>query len=136
MGSSGHCLILSDCSASCSFSLRSSVSNYSTTRTVISIVLLLSATLTATDTVAVLALLKKSKFPKVHTIIFGEGILNDAVAIILFKITLKINNHSDQMNVLSAAGVTQFLKTFVVVTILSIILGLAIGYLFLYTVGS
>lgn len=97
--------------------------------------LLLSATLTATDTVAVLAMLKKSKFPKVHTIIFGEGILNDAVAIILFKIALKMNGHADQMNVLSAAGVFQFLKTFLIVTLLSIVLGIAIGYFFLYTVG-
>jgi NhaP-type Na+/H+ or K+/H+ antiporter len=98
-------------------------------------VLLLSATLTATDTVSVLAMIKKSKFPKVHTIIFGEGILNDSVAIILFKITLKMNSYSDQMNVLSMSGVMHFLKNFAVVTIFSILLGLTIGYLFLYTVG-
>ena len=98
-------------------------------------VLLLSATLTATDTVAVLALIKKAKFPKVHTIIFGEGILNDSVAIILFKITLKMNTYSDQMNVLSFAGVMRFLKNFALVTTFSIFLGLSIGYLFLFTVN-
>ena len=46
--------------------------------------MLLSATLTATDTVSLLSLIKKNQFPKIHSIIFGEGVLNDSVAIILF----------------------------------------------------
>ena len=96
---------------------------------------LLSATLTATDTVAVLALIKKNKFPKVHSIIFGEGLLNDAVAIILFKITLNMHGYHDQMNTLSFAGVARFFQTFVFVTIFSVLLGLLIGYIFLYTVS-
>ena len=49
--------------------------------------LLLSATLTATDTVTVLNFIKRKKFPKVHSIIFGEGLLNDSVALILVKLT-------------------------------------------------
>ena len=47
--------------------------------------LLLAATLTATDTVSVLNILKERKYPKLHSIIFGEGIFNDAIAILLFK---------------------------------------------------
>ena len=47
--------------------------------------LLLAATLTATDTVAVLNIIKERQYPKLHSIIFGEGIFNDAVAILLFK---------------------------------------------------
>lgn len=57
--------------------------------------MLLSATLTATDTVSVLTLLQNKKFVKVYTIIFGEGIMNDSVAIILFKLAMGINSYWD-----------------------------------------
>jgi NhaP-type Na+/H+ or K+/H+ antiporter len=39
--------------------------------------------------VASLTLLKASEFPKLFSIIFGEGLVNDAVAIILFKVVGK-----------------------------------------------
>ena len=35
---------------------------------------------------AALTLIKASEFPKLFSIIFGEGMVNDAVAIILFKV--------------------------------------------------
>lgn len=72
--------------------------------------LLLSATLTATDTVSVLSLIKKKKFPKVHSIIFGEGLLNDSVAIILFKMTLNLDNLNDELNILDFNGLFLLLK--------------------------
>jgi sodium/hydrogen exchanger-like protein 6/7/sodium/hydrogen exchanger 8 len=45
-----------------------------------------SATISATDSVAALTLIKSSEFPQLFSIIFGEGMVNDAVAIILFKV--------------------------------------------------
>lgn len=45
-----------------------------------------SATISATDSVAALTLIKAQDFPKIFSIIFGEGMVNDAVAIILFKV--------------------------------------------------
>lgn len=45
-----------------------------------------SATICATDSVAALTLISPKKFPKLFSIIFGEGMVNDAVAIILFKV--------------------------------------------------
>lgn len=45
-----------------------------------------SATISATDSVAALTLIKPSEYPKLFSIIFGEGMVNDAVAIILFKV--------------------------------------------------
>lgn len=45
-----------------------------------------SATISATDSVAALTLIKAQDFPKLFSIIFGEGMVNDAVAIILFKV--------------------------------------------------
>lgn len=49
-----------------------------------------SATISATDSVAALTLIDSIKFPKMFSIIFGEGMVNDAVAIILFKVVGKI----------------------------------------------
>ena len=49
----------------------------------------MAATLTATDTVSVLNIIKERDFPRLHSIIFGEGIINDAVALLLFK-TIKV----------------------------------------------
>jgi sodium/hydrogen exchanger-like protein 6/7/sodium/hydrogen exchanger 8 len=45
-----------------------------------------SATICATDSVAALTMIKSDKYPKLFSIIFGEGMVNDAVAIILFKV--------------------------------------------------
>ena len=47
-------------------------------------VLMLSSVLCATDTVAAMSLIKPDKFPVLNAVLFGEGVINDAVAIILF----------------------------------------------------
>jgi NhaP-type Na+/H+ or K+/H+ antiporter len=54
-----------------------------------SLIVKYSATISATDSVAALTLIKASEFPKIFSIIFGEGMVNDAVAIILFKVVGK-----------------------------------------------
>jgi len=46
--------------------------------------LLLAAVLCATDTVAALTIVKEKSFPTLNSILFGEGVVNDAVAILLF----------------------------------------------------
>lgn len=51
-----------------------------------SLIVKYSATICATDSVAALTLIKANEFPKMFSIIFGEGMVNDAVAIILFKV--------------------------------------------------
>lgn len=93
--------------------------------------LLLSATLTATDTVSILSLIKKQKFPKVHSIIFGEGLLNDSVAIILFKLTLNLNSLNEELNILDFKGLFFLLQEFFKVSFLSILIGIVISYLYL-----
>ena len=52
--------------------------------------LLLSAVLWATDTVAALAIVKESEYPTLNSILFGEGVVNDAVAILIFKTVEKM----------------------------------------------
>lgn len=47
--------------------------------------LLIASCLVPTDTVGVLTMIKEKEFPKIYTIIFGEGVLNDAVCLVLFK---------------------------------------------------
>ena len=58
------------------------------------ITLLFSATICATDSVAALTMIKPKKYPKLFSIVFGEGMVNDAVAIILFNSVLKIFGNS------------------------------------------
>ena len=51
-------------------------------------ILLMSALLCSTDTVAAISLLDPIKQPKLFSVVFGEGIANDAVSIILFNVVL------------------------------------------------
>lgn len=46
--------------------------------------MIFSATICATDSVAALTMIKPEKYPKLFSVLFGEGMVNDAVAIILF----------------------------------------------------
>ena len=47
--------------------------------------LLLASVLCATDTVAALTIVKEKQFPTLNSILFGEGVVNDAVSILLFR---------------------------------------------------
>ena len=44
--------------------------------------LLLASVLCATDTVAAITIVKEKSFPTLNSILFGEGVVNDAVAIL------------------------------------------------------
>jgi len=47
--------------------------------------LALGSVLAASDVVAVLTIINEATQPRLHALLFGEGITNDAIAIILFK---------------------------------------------------
>lgn len=49
-----------------------------------------SATLCASDAVAALTMVKYEESPRLFSCIFGEGIVNDAIAIILFQTVKKL----------------------------------------------
>jgi hypothetical protein len=49
-------------------------------------VLLFSSVISATDTVAALTFVKEDTEPKLFAILFGEGVINDAVCIVLYNI--------------------------------------------------
>jgi len=62
----------------------------------------LGATLSATDPVTVIAIFNTYKVdPKLYTIIFGESLLNDAVAIVMFEALGRISTTGAKVGVVS-----------------------------------
>jgi len=55
-------------------------------------ILLFSSVITATDTVAALTFVKENTEPKLFSIMLGEGVINDAVCIVLYKIIQKLSS--------------------------------------------
>ncbi|CAB1118081.1 unnamed protein product [Ectocarpus sp. CCAP 1310/34] len=47
--------------------------------------MLMAAVFSAADEVATLSLIKQAEFPKLSAVLFGEGVLNDAMSILLFQ---------------------------------------------------
>jgi len=56
--------------------------------------LVLASVLCATDTVAALTIVKEKEFPQLYSIMFGEGIVNDAVSILIFETIMKVFDSS------------------------------------------
>lgn len=89
------------------------------------------ATLSATDPVTILAIFNTYKVdPKLYTVIFGESILNDAIAIVLFETAQKYipdpeagTNHGN-LNVLTFF---EAIGLFLLVFFGSLLIGVAIG---------
>ena len=86
--------------------------------------LFVGATLSATDVVCTLALIKEDKTPKLHSILFGEASSNDAIAILLLS-----SLHNVSIDKIDAASVFQFISEFLYNCIASVLLGLLFGVL-------
>lgn len=92
------------------------------------------ATLSATDPVTILAIFNTYKVdPKLYTVIFGESILNDAIAIVLFETAQKYKPKEmpdgDEASGGNLTLLTLFesFGVFMLVFSLSLIIGLAVG---------
>lgn len=84
------------------------------------------ATLSATDPVTILAIFNTYKVdPKLYTIIFGESILNDAIAIVLFETAQKYKNSS--VGRLTPFSFFESIGIFLMVFFGSMLIGLMIG---------
>lgn len=84
------------------------------------------ATLSATDPVTILAIFTSYKVdPKLYTIIFGEAILNDAIAIVIFEAAQKAKSGPAEMSGLASLffGIGTFLFDFFG----SLAIGVAVG---------
>ncbi|EAS01743.2 sodium/hydrogen exchanger family protein (macronuclear) [Tetrahymena thermophila SB210] len=96
----------------------------------ISDMLLFSAVLCATDTVAALSLVKESQYPQLNSVLFGEGIINDAISIVIFR---SVKNFMIEANSNFNVGtIFLILLDFFKLLILSVIMGVTIGLLISY----
>jgi solute carrier family 9 (sodium/hydrogen exchanger), member 6/7 len=85
------------------------------------------ATLSATDPVTILAIFNTYKVdPKLYTIIFGESILNDAIAIVLFETAQKYREGASAGK-LSPLALLESIGVFLLVFFGSLLIGLVIG---------
>lgn len=95
------------------------------------------ATLSATDPVTILAIFNTYKVdPKLYTIIFGESILNDAIAIVIFETAQKYNKGTEAasygfISFIEATGI--FLLVFFGSLMIGVIVGVGTALLLKFT---
>jgi len=95
------------------------------------------ATLSATDPVTILAIFNTYKVdPKLYTVIFGESILNDAVAIVLFETAQKYREgaaagHLTLLSLFESIGI--FFLVFFGSLVIGLIVGIGTSLLLKYT---
>lgn len=78
----------------------------------------LGAVLSASDVVCALSLIQEEVTPRLHSILFGEAVINDAVGILLFHSLQKVN-----LSKINASSVFVFLGNFVWSSLASVALG-------------
>ena len=69
-------------------------------------IILMCSLLCSTDVIAAVSLIKPDKQPKLFSLVFGEGITNDAVSIILFNTVVTYSRQSDKFDASSALEIT------------------------------
>lgn len=87
--------------------------------------MLVCALLCSSDVVAAVSIVSYSEQPKLYSCIFGEGVFNDIVSIILFS---AVNFFQDGMT-FSASTPFIIIGAFLALAIVSLALGLAMGFL-------
>ncbi|KAI9884512.1 MAG: hypothetical protein M1823_003695 [Watsoniomyces obsoletus] len=86
------------------------------------------ATLSATDPVTILAIFNTYQVdPKLYTIIFGESILNDAIAIVLFETAQRYKEGGSIGSGLSVFSLLQGVGVFLLIFFGSLLIGVAVG---------
>lgn len=60
----------------------------------INIILVLSATLCSSDAVAALTMINQETQSRLFSVVFGEGLVNDAVSIIIFGVAKDVDRKS------------------------------------------
>ncbi|XP_058761346.1 sodium/hydrogen exchanger 1-like [Vicia villosa] len=90
--------------------------------------LAIGAILSATDSVCTLQVLSQDETPFLYSIVFGEGVVNDATSIVLFNSVQSLNFSS--INAITALKLLgTFLYLFCTSTALGVIVGLASAYI-------
>lgn len=86
-------------------------------------ILYFSAIICSTDSVAALTLIKPNKHPKLFAVVFGEGMVNDAVSIILFQCVSMVYKSRDN----SQFHYKQLAFQILYISIISLLLGILGG---------
>lgn len=86
------------------------------------------AALSATDPVTILAIFNTYKVdPKLYTVIFGESILNDAIAIVVFETAQRYKDGGTKGSSLNIFSLFQGVGIFILVFFGSLFIGVAVG---------
>ena len=93
-------------------------------------VLLMCSLLCSTDVIAAVSLINPAEKPKLFSLVFGEGITNDAVSIILFQTVVK---YTSQETEFTASSTFVIAKDFSSLGLWSILTGLLFGLMCSYT---
>ena len=92
-------------------------------------ILLFASVISATDTIAALTFIHEETEPKLFAILFGEGVINDAVCIVLYRILSEFTKSGKPFT--SSTPLMMFGK-FLTLTIFSFLIGLVCGCLCAY----
>ena len=79
-----------------------------------------------TDTVAAVAIVKEKDFPQLSSIILGEGVVNDAVSIILFQTVMNMRDSNNEVHINGTILVKSVLL-FAYILIGSVLIGIVFG---------
>ena len=83
-----------------------------------------AAVISATDAVAALTFIHEDTEPKLFSILFGEGVVNDAVCIVIYKILTDFQRGGGQF---SFSAVVGMFETFLSLFLWSFVIGLGMG---------
>lgn len=89
-------------------------------------ILLMCSLLCCTDVVAAISIVKYEDQPKLFSLIFGEGITNDAVCIILFNTVLEYSGPDSEF---SSSTPFKIIGSFLALSFFSILTGVIMGLL-------
>jgi len=82
--------------------------------------------LCSTDVIAAVSIIKFDKQPKLFCLIFGEGILNDAVCIILFNTVLKFTKSSAEFD---SSAPFVIIEDFLFLGVMSLLTGIVFAFI-------
>ena len=91
--------------------------------------MLMCSLLCSSDVIAAISLISYEKQPRLFSIIFGEGIINDAVSIILFNTVMK---YTSKTSVINAGTPFKILANFFTLGFNSLFIGLIFGLMSSY----
>uniref|UniRef100_A0A5B6YU39 Putative sodium/hydrogen exchanger 1 n=1 Tax=Davidia involucrata TaxID=16924 RepID=A0A5B6YU39_DAVIN len=93
--------------------------------------LAVGAILSATDSVCTLQVLNQEETPLLYSVVFGEGVVNDATSIVIFNAVQSIDfSNIDALTALKLLG------TFLYLFFTSTLLGIAVGLLSAYSIKT